>query len=83
MSEKTFEVTVPIYGFITLDVTAENAKEAQEKALEDCFNIRADTSGMQLGAGSPLELLPYESIVEGNRVFVQEYQISSKLIDDE
>jgi hypothetical protein len=81
---ESYTVTVPVYGFIEIDVEGVSSQqEAEEKAMEDCMNLRADTSELELGKHSYIELLPYEKILEGNTAFVPVSQITSKPIEDD
>jgi hypothetical protein len=82
-SEEAYEVVVPIYGYITMDVPASSKEEAEALAMEDCLNIAANLSEMEHGSDSHLELLPYEKILEGNVSYVPVDQISSKLSEND
>jgi len=62
---KTFEVVVPVYGHVTLEVEAETEEEAGEIAYQDCMNINTDLSEME-GCDDNFMLEPYESIHQGS-----------------
>jgi hypothetical protein len=71
---KSMTVTVPIYGTIEVEVEARNHAEGVAKAMDDCFNIRVDCSEME-GADHAV-VLPYEKIVEGNILHIDNPQVT-------
>jgi len=82
MSNKTFEVKVPVYGYVTLHIEAADAQQAGEKGMEDCLNINTDLSEMENDCDQ-LELLPYEKLIEGNRSYVTESKLVVRELEDE
>tara|TARA_R110001592_G_scaffold209888_15_gene461238 strand:- start:7276 stop:7902 length:627 start_codon:yes stop_codon:yes gene_type:complete len=80
---KSYTVTVPVYGYIEIDVEdVASQQEAQERAMEDCMNLRVDTSELKLAPNTHVELLPYAQIVEGNRSFIAFEKVTSVVIED-
>jgi hypothetical protein len=80
---KEYEVTVPLYGTVTLDVTANSEEEAIEIAMEDCMNLRVDTDGMDIGKGLHVEVLPHLKIVEGNTSFIDTNKVEVNELKEE
>lgn len=56
---KKFIVIVPLVGYSTVFVEAENEKEAKEKALDKCCEFENDNVELQ-------ELYGVEDVVKGN-----------------
>lgn len=82
--DQSYTVTVPVYGFIEIDVDGVSSqKEAEEKAMEDCMNLRVDSSELELAQNSHVELLPYEKIIDGFTSYVTHPKIKSERTDED
>ena len=63
-----YTVMVPLYGYIEIDVNAENEDDAKLKAMDDCMNIRADCSEMKYS--DHVTILPYDKICQGSTCYI-------------
>jgi hypothetical protein len=80
MTDKTFEVVVPMYGYMTLVVEADSAAEAKEKAFEDCLNVSVDQSEME-ETDDNFMLMPHEEIHKGNTSFIPHSELSAREVE--
>ncbi len=81
MEEKTYEVIVPMYGYMTLEVEGTSKQEAEDKAFEDCMNVLTDQSDME-EEDSNFMLIPHEKIHEGAMSYIAYSQIQSKVVGE-
>lgn len=71
--KKDYTVTVPLYGYIEVDVEAESKQQAIDDAIEDCKNIFVDCSEMK--GGDHTVVLPYKTICKGNVSFIEKSEV--------
>jgi len=81
MTEQTYEVIVPMYGYMTLEVEAKSKQEAEDIAFEDCMNVLTDQSDME-EQDANFMLVPHEKIHEGNTSYVTYSQIQSEVVGE-
>jgi len=79
MTEQTYEVIVPMYGYMTLEVEATSKQEAEDIAFEDCMHVLTDQSDME-NQDDNFMLLPHEKIHEGAMSYITCPQIQSKVV---
>lgn len=74
---KTFMVTMPIAGFVSLEVSAEN----KEAAIDAFYEKAGDCSGIHEFEDYQWDF--YDPICSGNVLYVQYNESEVELIDDD
>ena len=69
--EKTYLVTMPFAGAVTMQVEANNEDEAKEKFHEDFFNLKGGLNNLTIDADWEF----YEQMHEGNVVHYQHWEV--------
>jgi hypothetical protein len=78
MTKKLFEVTIPIAGYITCKLDADNKEEAIEKALEKNWLKRIELED----DFECQDINTYEKIIEGNICYIDIYEVEAEEIDN-
>lgn len=75
---KIWEVKVPVAGYMTVEIEADNYNEAIENGIKEVNKHMEEGTFMD----NVDEINAYEKLVEGNIMYIEPYEASAECIDD-